>query len=77
MLAVKKYADSLRAPNIDVFSKVYLQRVKQITSELRESQSKPKKFFEFGDMKFYALVDYMNKYGSKDHMHFKFDPVLH
>jgi len=29
-------------------------------------------------MKFYALVDYMNKFGSnKELMHFKFDPVLH
>ncbi|CAD8110969.1 unnamed protein product [Paramecium sonneborni] len=77
MLAVKSYADSLRPPKLDVFSKSYLQRVKQISQELREGQSKPKKYFEIGDMKFYALVDYINKLGqNKDSIHLKFDPIL-
>ncbi|CAD8080636.1 unnamed protein product [Paramecium primaurelia] len=77
MLAVKKYADSLRPPKLDVFSKSYLQRVKQISQELRESQQKPKKYFEFDDMKFYALVDYFSRQGSKqDLMHINFDPIV-
>ncbi|CAD8183662.1 unnamed protein product [Paramecium octaurelia] len=77
MLAVKSYADSLRPPKLDVFSKSYLQRVKQISQELREGQAKPKKYFEFGDMKFYALVDYINRFGqNKDSINLKFDPIL-
>lgn len=37
MLAVKRYADSLKPPKIDVLSETYLKRVKKISQELRES----------------------------------------
>ncbi|CAD8174115.1 unnamed protein product [Paramecium octaurelia] len=78
MLAVKNYADSLRPPKIDVFSKDSLDRIRKISQELHENQQKPKKYFEKGDMKFYELADYISTHrsGQLTDLRINFDPIV-
>ncbi|CAD8066141.1 unnamed protein product [Paramecium sonneborni] len=78
MLAVKNYADSLKPPKIDVFSKDSIERIRKISQELYENQQKPKKYFQQGDMKFYALADYISTHrsGSLNDLRINFDPIV-
>ncbi|CAD8149499.1 unnamed protein product [Paramecium octaurelia] len=77
MLAVKNYADSLKPPKIDVFNKDSIDRIRKISQDLHENQQKPKKYFQQGDIKFYALADYIttNRSGSLNDLRINFDPI--
>ncbi|CAD8153996.1 unnamed protein product [Paramecium pentaurelia] len=78
MLAVKNYADSLKPPKIDVFNKDSIDRIRKISQELNQNQQKPKKYYQQGDMKYYALAEYISTHrsGSLNDLRINFDPIV-
>ena len=49
----------MEPPKIDVFNKNSMDRIRKISEELRDNQQKPKKYYELGDLRLYALAEYV------------------